>query len=144
LKLVLMSALFGVLFLISGCATQCESVAAAYNSCELSERSVQVDTENFCGLVDAFNARAASGGAADCTQKWTAHLTCWQTNLAEICDNGFDGCDQSANDWQDCMIAYCDGLTADQYDPQCQGTESLFGEDFFGPLSVPSPFQSGF
>ena len=136
MKLVLTSALLGAFFLISGCATQCESIGAAYNTCKLSERSVQVDGANFCGLIDSFNQRAAANGQTGCDAKWTAHLACWQTNISKICDATFDGCDQTATDWQDCVGAYCLAIAddADKYDPQCDS----------GDILAPSPFQSGF
>jgi len=136
LKLVLTSALFGAFFLISGCATQCESVGNAYNTCKLTERAVGVDSANFCGLVDAFNQRAAAAGTTGCDAKWTAHIQCWQQNISKICDTTFDGCDTTATDWQDCVGAYCTAIAADpnKYDPECDS----------GDILIPSPFQSGF
>jgi hypothetical protein len=138
LKLVLTSALVGALFLISGCGTQCESVCAEFNSCAIDsnppERFVQVDCANFCGGVDQVNARAASSGTAGCGQKWTAHLACWQTNRAEICNTDFDGCDDTAAEWATCVNDYCGTLAEDEYDPACYGGEIVFS----------SPFQSGF
>jgi hypothetical protein len=133
LKLVLTSALFGALFLVSGCATQCESVCTPYTACKLSERSFSVDCANFCGMVDAFDKRATQAGVTGCDQKWTAHLQCWQKNLKSICDNTVTDCDQTASDWSDCVNQYCAGLTADQYDPECDSGEALMF----------SPFQSG-
>jgi len=142
LKLVLTSALFGAFFLMSGCATQCESVCAQYDNCSIeTQRSTRVDCPNFCGIVDAFNQRVAAAGITGCDQKWTAHLTCWQQNISKICDSTDTVCDASATDWQTCVTAYCDGLTADQFDPECVGWQ---GTDAFGLLSIPSPFQSGF
>lgn len=134
MKLVLTSALLGALFLVSGCATQCESVSNAYNQCKLDQRVVQVDAANFCGMVDALNQRA--GG--NCGQLWTAHLQCWQQHISSICDRSFTDCDASATAWDDCVTTYCDNLPADKYDPECQGGEG------FGSLSLPSPFSSDF
>jgi hypothetical protein len=136
LKLVLISALFGALFLISGCATQCESVSAQYNTCKFTERGVQVDSQNFCGLIDAFNARAASAGVTGCDAKWTAHLQCWQQNIAEICNTDFKDCDQTGDDWETCVTAYCTQVANDPdgYDPQCDS----------GDILAPTPFHSGF
>src|SRR5262249_17750627 len=113
LKLVLTSALLGAFFLISGCSTQCESVAAAFDTCSVKERSFAVDGANFCGLIDAFNGRASRAGITGCDAKWTAHLTCWQQNVGKICDNTFDGCDQTATDWNDCVTAFCEQVNAD-------------------------------
>jgi len=138
LKLVLTSALFGALFLVSGCGTQCESISRQYNACPIGKRFIQIDTENFCGQVDAFNARAAAAGQ-QCTPLWTAHLACWQQHISSICDTNFADCDDSAIAWQDCVRTYCEAVPADKYEPECQG-----GEFLDDPLSLPSPFQSGF
>ena len=145
MKLVLTSALFGALFLISGCGTQCESVCAEYNTCQIDsdppERFVHVDCANFCAGVDAANARSAQAGTAGCAQKWSAHMTCWQQNRTKICDNDPDtgggsatDCDASAGEWEACIGAYCATLGADEYDPAC----------FDGDIAFLSPFQSGF
>jgi hypothetical protein len=136
LKLVLTSALLGALFLVSGCATQCESVGNAYNTCKLTERSVGVDSANFCGLVDAFNQRAAAAGVTGCDAKWTTHLQCWQQHISSICDTTFKDCDASAGDWEDCVTAYCAQIATDssKYDPECDS----------GDILIPSPFHSDF
>lgn len=140
MKLVLTSALLGALFLVSGCATQCEGVSAQYNTCTFEDgpnvRTVKVDGANFCGLVDAFNQRAAAAGITGCDQKWADHLKCWQGNMANICNIEDTTCDDSAVAWQDCVTDYCAAVAmdADAYDPQCDS----------GDILIPSPFQSGF
>jgi hypothetical protein len=140
LKLVLTSALLGALFLISGCATQCEGVCAQYNTCTFESgerhRTVQVDCANFCGTVDALNARAATENVTECGSLWKAHLDCWQGNMANICNIDDTTCDDSAVAWQDCVTDYCAAVAADAnaYDPECDS----------GDILIPSPFQSGF
>lgn len=138
MKLVLTSALIGALFLVSGCGTQCESVCTQFNACEIDsnppERFVQVDCANFCGGVDQLNARAARAGTAGCDAKWTAHLACWRTNSAKICDSDALDCDDSAAEWQTCIGTYCATLADEEYDPGCAGGDIVFL----------SPFQSGF
>jgi hypothetical protein len=140
LKLVLTSALLGALFLISGCATQCEGICAQYNTCTFEagerNRTVKVDCANFCGTVDAFNARAAAAGITGCDTAWRDHLTCWQGNMANVCDTENTDCDDTALAWEDCVTTYCEQVdaTTDAYDPQCDS----------GGILIPSPFQSGF
>lgn len=147
MKLVLTSALLGALFLISGCATQCEGIAAQYNTCTFEEgprhRTVQVDGANFCGMVDALNTRAAAAGTTGCADLWRTHLQCWQGNMANICNIDDVTCDDSAIAWETCVEGYCATVNADPdgYDPQCVGGFSFLG---FDNLSLPSPFQSGF
>jgi hypothetical protein len=123
---------------MSGCGTQCDSVCASFNTCKLDsnppERFVAVDCANFCGFADALNARATKAGIAGCDQKWTAHLNCWQQNISKICDTDETACDQSAADWDDCIVSYCETLGPDDYDPECDGGANL----------LTSPFQSGF
>ncbi|HEY8206105.1 MAG TPA: hypothetical protein VIG99_01400 [Myxococcaceae bacterium] len=140
MKLVLTSALFGALFLISGCATQCEGISAQYNTCTFEagprNRTVKVDGANFCLQVDMFNQRAAAHGTAGCADKWKAHLTCWNGNMANICNIEDVACDDSAAEWQQCVTDYCTALAMDPeaYDPECSD----------GDILIPSPFQSGF
>lgn len=148
MKLVLTSALFGALFLISGCATQCESICASFNQCNVAHRAVQVDCANYCGNVDALNARAAKANVGGCDAKWKDHLACWQKNVAKkvtdpndstkqvaaICDTTFADCDDTAIAWSDCVDAYCAGLSSTAYDPECSNGTNL----------IPSPFESGF
>jgi hypothetical protein len=140
LKLVFSFAVLAGVLVVSGCGgTQCEQVCNQYNACTVAQRSINVDCIDFCGEVDALNARAQASGVTGCAAKWTTHLTCWRTNASSVCDEAATACDASALDWKTCVVPYCDQTVADgKFDRACQG-------EFEGcdtTLSLESPFQS--
>jgi len=143
LKLVLSSAVLAGVLLLTGCGgSLCEQTCARYNACTVAERSINMDCTDYCSNVDSLNARANTAGVTGCAAKWTAHLNCWQNKpQTALCDTDNVDCDQSATDWQDCVVPYCDGVVlAGTFDRACQGEF----DGFPNSLSLWSPFQSGF
>jgi hypothetical protein len=119
----------------TACQSQCERVCAAYNACDVLARPINIECQSFCYDVEQLNLRAAVGGHPGCDAKWAAHMTCWEGASSSMCQATSTVCDQSAVDWQDCVVAYCDGIPPGSSDPKCQGGG-------YGALSMPSPFQS--
>jgi hypothetical protein len=117
---VLTAGLLAVMGLVTGCSSKCESVCGNANSCELNERSVDVDCSEFCSDADAFNSRAKAADQDSCDTQLQAHLDCWENNSARICDAEFEGCAESGQAWVECMTPYCEAVAADEKaDPNC-------------------------
>ncbi len=121
MRAVLLTAgLVAVMGLITGCSSKCESVCSNANSCDLSQRAVDVDCPSFCSDVDAFDARVKAAGQDSCDSQFQAHLDCWEKNSGQICSTDFDGCKDSGQAWTDCMKTYCAAVAAaKQTDPNC-------------------------
>ncbi|WP_224247806.1 hypothetical protein [Hyalangium gracile] len=117
---VLTAGLLAVMGLITGCSSKCDSVCGNANSCEVDERSVDVDCPEFCADVEDFNARAQAAEFESCDAQFQAHLDCWENNSSKICDAEFAGCAESAQAWVDCMTPYCEAVAAEtKTDPNC-------------------------
>jgi hypothetical protein len=119
--------LAAVMSLMTGCSSSdCESVCEEANACDLTERPTNVDCISYCEDVEAFNERAVAAGGQSCQAQFDAHIACWQTNEAQMCNTEFDGCAESGEAWTDCMAEHCvavseagDGAT----DPNCFDTD---------------------
>ena len=116
--------LAAVMSLMTGCSsTKCESVCAEANACELSERPTNVDCPEYCQDVEDFNARAAARqGGQSCQAQFDAHIQCWETNTAQICNTEFTGCADSGAAWTECMAAHCAAVSESEdgaTDPNC-------------------------
>ncbi len=112
------------LLLLSGCSTRCEAVCAEANTCTLAQREHRVDCYNFCFNVSQFEQRAKAAGADACATEFDAHLTCWQTNKAQLCTPKSEVCLQSSTAWTDCLAKFC-ADEANIKDPACVD----YGED---------------
>ena len=141
---VLTAGLLSVMGLLTGCSSKCESVCSEANTCNVSERPVDVDCPEFCADVDDFNARAKAAGLDSCDAQFQAHLDCWEKNTAKICDVEFAGCAEAAQAWTDCMTPYCEAVAAEKAtDPTKTDPNCYFDEDDDGnPVGYPalSPF----
>ena len=120
--------LAAVMSLMTGCSSsKCESVCAEANACELSERPTNVDCPEYCEDVEDFNARAvARQGGASCQTQFDAHIACWETNSAQMCNKEFEGCEESGTAWTECMAAHCAAVDEDadaDPDPNCFGAD---------------------
>lgn len=105
------------LFVI-GCSSPCESVCASFNECELDERDHDVDCATYCGRVEQFQEKAASSGADTCQTEFDAYVSCWETNIADICDAENTKCDASLTAWTGCVDKFC-AIEANATDQAC-------------------------
>lgn len=95
------------LSVLSGCSTPCESVCASYNSCTIAQRDSKVDCATFCDREQQFEQTAAKTRADTCKKEFDAHISCWQTNIGDICDAKNTKCEESSAAWTDCMKKFC-------------------------------------
>jgi hypothetical protein len=106
--------------LVTGCSSKCESVCSEANACGLKARPTDVDCPAFCSDVDAFNERAKKAGRESCEAQFQAHLSCWETSTAQLCAEGFTGCEESGAAWTGCMAAHCEAVAEEGgTDPNC-------------------------
>jgi hypothetical protein len=103
----LILSLCAALVLLSGCSTPCEGVCSSYNSCSLTQRDHKVDCATFCDREQQFEKTAATVKADTCKKEFDAHISCWQTNIGNICDAKSTKCEMSATAWTDCMAKFC-------------------------------------
>jgi hypothetical protein len=124
---VLTVGLLAVMGLVTGCSSQCESICAEANTCNVAQRPTDVDCPHFCADTEAFDKRLKDAGHESCSAKFQAHLDCWEKNTAQICNKEFADCKESAQEWVACMTPYCAALNAEQKtDPNClRGRPSL-------------------
>jgi hypothetical protein len=125
-----------VLVGLSGCSTPCEGVCASYNSCTIKQRVYEIDCATYCDREQQFEKTAAKARANTCKKEFDAHISCWQTNIKNICDAENTKCEASATAWTDCVAKFCnDPANAD--DQACV-RQNVDG----GPPAVPA--LSGF
>jgi hypothetical protein len=110
----LILSLCAALVVLSGCSTPCGSVCASYNSCTIEQRDHKVDCATFCGREQQLEESAAKTGADTCKKEFDAHISCWQTNIRDICDAENTKCEASATAWTDCVDKFCDANASDQ------------------------------
>jgi len=104
----LISSLSAALFLaISGCSSPCESVCSSFNDCELKQRDHDVDCPTYCGRVEQFQEEATKQSADTCQTQFDAYISCWETNLSDICNAENTACDASLKAWTDCVAKFC-------------------------------------
>jgi hypothetical protein len=119
--------LAAVMSLMTGCSSsKCESVCEEANACELTERPTNVDCVHYCEDVEAFNERAVKAGGESCQAQFDAHIECWETNSAQMCNTEFDGCAESGEAWTECMAAHCAAVAESEEgatDPNCFDTD---------------------
>lgn len=120
MRAVVLTAILMAIPLATGCASRCEAVCEKVNTCSLAERSTDVDCGPFCSDVESFQQRAVTEGQASCDEQWQAHLSCWENNSAQICDQSFADCKAKGQEWSDCMTAYCAAVASQsKTDPSC-------------------------
>jgi hypothetical protein len=111
-------ALCAALFALAGCSTPCESVCSTFNDCAIDQRSYEFDCGTYCGRVEQFQASAEAAGADTCKTQFDAYISCWETNIADICNAENTQCDASAAAWVECMAKFC-AVEANAKDPGC-------------------------
>ena len=114
----LILSLCAVLFVLSGCSSPCESVCSEFNSCTVEERDHKVDCSAFCSREEQFEETAAKAGADTCKTQFDAHISCWETNIGDICNAESMVCEASATAWVDCMAKFC-AVDANANDQAC-------------------------
>jgi len=107
-----------VLFALSGCSSPCEGVCSSFNKCDLMQRDHDVDCATYCDRVDQFEEKAAETGADTCEALFDAHISCWETNEAAICNAESTVCAESATAWVDCVAKFC-AVEANANDQAC-------------------------
>lgn len=104
----LILSLSAALFLaISGCSTPCESVCSSFNDCPIDKISHDVDCSTFCGRVEQFQQTAASSKADTCQTEFDAYISCWEKNIADICNAENTQCEEPRTAWTGCMAKFC-------------------------------------
>ena len=106
----------------SGCSTPCESVCSSLNDCALDKRAYDMDCANFCGRVEQFQEKATDTGADTCQTQFDAYTSCWETNIADVCDAENTACESSRTAWTDCMAKFC-AIEANATDQACVAQE---------------------
>ncbi len=106
------------LLTLTGCSTPCESVCSSFNECTVAERDHQVDCPTFCDREQDFEETASKQGADTCKAEFDAHISCWEGNIAQICNAEDTKCEASATAWTDCMAKFC-AVEANAEDPNC-------------------------
>lgn len=114
----LILSLCATLFLVSGCSTPCQSVCSSFNDCTVAQRDHKVDCGTFCGRVEQFEASAKKSGGDTCEAEFDAHISCWDTNMGDICNAESTKCAESATAWTDCMAKFC-AVEANANDQAC-------------------------
>jgi hypothetical protein len=92
------------LLMLASCSEPCVSVCERYNSCTVADHDHIFDCPNFCGNVREHEKAA---GADSCKAEFETHLSCWQTNLADICNPDSTVCVASGTAWIDCLTTFC-------------------------------------
>jgi hypothetical protein len=103
----LILSLCAALFALSGCSSPCESVCSSFNDCEITQRANDVDCATFCSRVEQFEETAAATGADTCEKEFDAYISCWETNIGDICNAESKKCDAPLTAWTDCMAKFC-------------------------------------
>ena len=100
-----------LLLLATGCVSsgypECDSVCESYNACGWDVRFTDIMCPDYCGEVLNVGKRAAAAGQSSCKAEFDAHLSCWNSNKAQICDAEFTDCQDEADTWTECINAYC-------------------------------------
>jgi hypothetical protein len=103
----LLLSLCAALSALCGCSTPCERVCSEYNACTVDQRAGDVDCTTFCDREQQFEESAAKAGADTCKTQFDAHISCWETNIENICKAEDTKCEPSATAWTDCMAKFC-------------------------------------
>ncbi|UQA59815.1 hypothetical protein [Polyangium aurulentum] len=114
----LIVSLCAALFALSGCSSPCESVCSSFNDCSLAERDHDVDCATFCAREQQFEETAAAKGADTCEKEFDAYISCWESNIGDICNAESTKCDASVTAWVDCMAKFC-AVEANASDHAC-------------------------
>ena len=114
----LILSLCAALFILPGCSSPCEDVCSSFNECSLTERDHKVDCGTYCDRVEQFEETAAGAGADACAAQFDAHITCWESNMADICNAESTVCEASATAWVDCVAKFC-AVEANANDQAC-------------------------
>lgn len=103
---------------VVGCSSPCESVCSSFNECALDQRDHDVDCPTYCGRVEQFQEKAASSSADTCQTEFDAYISCWETNIADICNAENTKCDESLAAWTGCVAKFC-AIEANATDQAC-------------------------
>jgi hypothetical protein len=95
------------LFALSGCSSPCESVCSSYNDCDIKDRANEVDCATYCEREQQFEETAEEAGADTCKAEFDAHISCWESNIDNICDAEDTKCAESATKWTACVAKFC-------------------------------------
>src|SRR5262249_20711653 len=124
---------------LSGCSTPCESVCASFNACDIKQRDHKVDCGTYCGRVEQFEETAQKTGADTCKKEFDAHMSCWQSNIENICNAEDMKCEASATAWTDCVAKFC-GVQKEDMTYTNANDQACAPQDMGAPL----PALSGF
>jgi hypothetical protein len=128
-KAAILTAMTALALVMAGCSDECHSICEKYNGCSVSQRATDIECTPYCSDVLSLQRRAVAAEFEDCSEKWQAHLSCWEANIGKICDAQFADCSDEAKAWVDCMKPYCASLPAqNKSDPNCTAT---------GPALIP-------
>ena len=126
MKTVILSAVSLAVLVIAGCGSnKCERVCLSANACTPAQRPVDYECVPFCADVQAVQGRAVAAGFESCDSLWQEHLTCWETNRAQICasDRASSDCAAKGTAWVNCMKPYCAAIASQmKTDPNCTGS----------------------
>lgn len=131
MRAVVLTTLLMAVLPVIGCAGpsgKCESVCAQWNACAINQRSVEFECNLLCEDIEKQQAKAAEAGQPDCKTEHEAHLDCWQSNSAEICNREFTGCRDSGTAWTTCLQTYCRYVQTQENlsDPNCNSGRATF------------------
>jgi hypothetical protein len=101
-----------------GCSTPCESVCASFNDCPIDKRNHDVDCPTYCDREQQFEETAAKTGADTCKTQFDAYISCWDSNIGDICNAESTKCDESEKAWVACVGKFC-AVDANATDPAC-------------------------
>jgi hypothetical protein len=100
----------------------------------------------FCDREQQFEESAAKAGADTCKTQFDAHISCWETNIKDICNAESMVCTASKTAWEGCMEKFCaqshDG-PPDPEDPDAGPTVVYDHADDYA-CDPPDPALSGF
>ena len=103
---------------LTGCSTPCESVCSSFNDCAIDQRDHDVDCATFCDREQQFEDAATKSGADTCKTQFDAYISCWDSNIGDICNAENTKCDAAVTSWTDCVAKFC-AVDANATDPAC-------------------------
>jgi len=118
-KSPLILSLCAALLAIAGCSTPCEDACEEFNACPIDKRSYEIDCSTFCyRATEQFEASASAAGASTCQAEFDKYISCWETNISDICNAENTKCDADGKAWTDCMAKFC-AVEANAKDSAC-------------------------
>jgi hypothetical protein len=114
-------------------SSACYEVCERANQCVLKDRSVDIECDYYCPAVEDMQDRMAQAGFDTCETQFNDHMSCWQTNLGQICNTAeFTECTAGAGTpgaaWTACMQTYCNDafereIASTALEPNCRLVE---------------------